>query len=579
MGTTSLASTDDTTTRLTYNNGNVGNAHEIAILEDGLRFTGDNYVAASGDKAEQNVVKTQLDQTLHITGGQTKTQQLTALTDKNIGVVAENGGLSMRLSKVLYGMTDIYMGDTRENSSHLTKNGLYLSPKNSKYAVKFTADNGISAGNQTINDVADGVKDSDAATYGQLKEVESKASKATTLTVNHGQADGNLVLTHKPDKDGLHHTYDVALSDKIRLGSGGAGSSITLDGPANTINGGSYVQFGGDGDSKTSPLAIGWQSASLQDVITEKDKGTKTGNYITGLSNTSWDSLNGGYSPNRAATEGQLRDLEKQVWENPITFLGNHDADKTAEESQGIKATLGSQVRIIGTGTGEAGDFDASNLSVIAGKTPDRKSDALIIQMKKAPSFTTVHAGTPDEQGIYPVSVGQVTVTRDGKTQTVDGVVITDGPMITKDGINNYGKQITHMKSGGIYNEEDKKYHYDSDEVGTNAATIQDVKNIVGAAAIGAFYRPSDNVTVSMGATVGNGENMVNAGVTIGVGEGVGRNPSTRKAMAKEISQLKEANAAKDAEVLDLKKQVQTLQKQNEDTQEKLKRIMEKLRI
>ena len=616
MGTASLASSDPTTTRLTYNNGNVGNAHEIAILEDGLRFTGDNYVAADADTPEQNVVKTQLDQTLHITGGQTETQQLTALTDKNIGVVAENGGLSIRLAKVLDGMTDIYMGDTREDASHLNKTGLYLSPKSStEYVAKFTADDGISAGNQIISNVKKGEKDSDAATYGQLKEVESKASKATTLTVNRGQADGNLVLTHKLDKDGLHHTYDVALNDKVTLGSGGVGKSITLDGNTNTINGGSYVQFGGQtsstGGTGTASLAIGWQSATLQDVSTEqeKDNGTQNGNYVTGLSNTSWDPLNVGYSPSRAATEGQLRDVEKQVWENPITFLGNHDADKTAEESQGIKATLGSQVRIIGTGTGEAGDFDASNLSVIAGKTPDRKSDALIIQMKKAPSFTTVHAGTPDEQGIYPVSVGQVTVTRDGKTQTVDGVVITDGPMITKDGINNYGKQITHMKSGGIYNEEDKKYHYDSDEVGNNAATIQDVKNIVGAAAlaalhpdpnsdddlsfaagignyrgstaaaIGAFYRPSDNVTVSMGATVGNGENMVNAGVTIGVGEGVGRNPSTRKAMAKEISQLKEANAAKDAEVLDLKKQVQTLQKQNEDTQEKLKRIMEKLRI
>ncbi len=49
--------------------------------------------------------------------------------------------------------------------------------------------------------------------------------------------------------------------------------------------------------------------------------------------------------------------------------------------------------------------------------------------------------------------------------------------------------------------------------------------------------------------------------------------------MIREISQLKEANAAKEAEVRDLKKQVQTLQKQNEDTQEKLKRIMEKLGI
>lgn len=486
MGTASLASTDATTTRLTYNNGNVSNAHEVAILEDGLRFTGDNYVAASGSTLEQNVVKTQLDQTLSITGGQSDTGALTALTDKNIGVVAEDGGLSIRLAKVLDGMTDIYMGNNRENASHLTKTGLYLSPKSStEYVAKFTADDGISAGSQTINDVADGVKDSDAATVGQLKNVEAKSNNATKLTVNHGQSEGNLTLTDTLDKDGIHHTYDVALSDKVTVGS--AGQSITLDGTANTINSGSYVQFGGQtsstGNVIANPLSIGWQSAALQDVITEEAKGSQTGNFIDGLSNTSWDPVNVGYSPNRAATEGQLRDLEKQVWENPITFLGNHDADKTAEESQGITAELGSKVRIIGTGTGEAGDFDASNLNVIAGKTPDGKSDALIIQMKKAPSFTTVHAGTPDAQGVYPVSVGQVTVTRDGKTQTVDGVVITDGPMITKDGINNYGKQITHMKSGGIYNEEDKKYHYESDEVGTNAATIQDVKNIANAAA------------------------------------------------------------------------------------------------
>ena len=533
MGTASLASIDAATTRLTYNNGNVGNTHEIAILEDGLRFTGDNYAAASGDKAEQNVLKKQLNHTLSITGGQTDTQQLTALTDKNIGVVAENGGLSVRLSKVLDGMTDIYMGDSRENASHLTKTGLYLSPKSStEYLAKFTADDGISAGNQTISDVSDGVRDSDAATYGQLKNVEAKANNATKLTVNHNQAEGNLTLTDTLEADGIHHTYDVALSDKIKLGSGGAGSSITLDGNANTINGGSYVQFGGDGDSKTSPLAIGWQSASLQDVITEEAKGSQTGNYLTGLSNTSWDPVNVGYSPNRAATEGQLRDLEKQVWENPITFLGNHDADKTAEESKGITAQLGSKIRIIGSGTGEAGDFDASNLSVIAGKTSDGKSDALIIQMKKAPSFTTVHAGTPDEQGVYPVSVGQVTVTRDGKTETVDGVVITDGPMITKDGINNYGKQITHLKSGGIYNEEDKKYHYESDEVGTNAATIQDVKNIAQAAAQSEVEARkvtvsgvNDNITVTPGADNPN-HYQVKLSDTLKLGQDAKSNPN-----------------------------------------------------
>lgn len=486
MGTASLASTDAATTRLTYNNGNVGNTHEIAILEDGLRFTGDNYAAASGDKAEQNVLKKQLNQTLSITGGQTDTQQLTALTDKNIGVVAENGGLSVRLSKVLDGMTDIYMGDSRENASHLTKTGLYLSPKSStEYLAKFTADDGISAGSQTISDVADGVKDSDAATYGQLKNVEAKANNATKLTVNHNQAEGNLTLTDTLDADGIHHTYDVALSDKIKLGSGGAGSSITLDGNANTINGGSYVQFGGDGDSKTSPLAIGWQSASLQDVITEEAKGSQTGNYLTGLSNTSWDPVNVGYSSNRAATEGQLRDLEKQVWENPITFLGNHDADKTAEESKGITAQLGSKIRIVGTGIGDGDTFDGSNLSVVAGKTSDGQEDALIIQMKKAPSFEAVHVGAPNNQGVYPVNV-------DGT-----GLRITNGPSITSSGIMAGDQRITSLASGGGKDAEGKPI-YDLDKYGQNAANIQDVRNIA-----------NDAVNTAVGSfTIGGGKNI-----------------------------------------------------------------------
>ena len=539
MGTTSLASSDPTTTRLTYSNGNVGNAHEIATLEDGLRFTGDNYVAAGADTPEQNVVKTRLDQTLSITGGQTDMNALTALTDKNIGVVgdATTGTLNVQLSKSLHGLTDIYMGDTAAEASHLDKTGLYLSPTSSKdYKAKFTADNGISAGGQRIQNVADGTDTSDAATVGQLQAVESKANNATTLTVNHGNASGSLTLTDNLDDDNIHHNYDIALSNTVTVGSGDTGNSITLDGTANTINGGSYVKFGGQTSSTggigTSPLAIGWQSASLQDVITEEAKGSKTGNYLTGLSNTSWDPVNVGYSPNRAATEGQLRDVEKQVWENPITFLGNHDADKTAEESQGIKATLGSQIRIIGTGTGEAGDFDASNLSVIAGKTTDGKSDALIIQMKKAPSFTTVNAGTPDAQGVHPVSVGQVTVTRDGKTETVDGVVITDGPMITKDGINNYGKQITHLKSGGIYNEEDKKYHYESDEVGTNAATIQDVKNIASAVAQSEVEAKrvtvsgvNDNITVAPAADNPN-HYQVQLSNTLKLGQDAKSNPN-----------------------------------------------------
>lgn len=82
---------------------------------------------------------------------------------------------------------------------------------------------------------------------------------------------------------------------------------------------------------------------------------------------------------------------------------------------------------------------------------------------------------------------------------------------------------------------------------------------------------------VSMGATVGNGENMINAGVTVGIGSGVRRGPVSKAALVREISTLKQENQAKDAEVKNLKNQVQELQKQNQDTQDKLNRIMEKL--
>lgn len=468
MGTASLASSDASTTRLTYKNDNVSNIHELAILEDGLQFAGDNYVAKTDTTAAQNLVKTQLDQTLSITGGQTDVNALTALTDQNIGVVgdATNGTLSVRLSKSLHGLTDIYMGDTAAEASHLDKTGLYLSPTSSKdYKAKFTADNGISAGSQTINNVADGVNNSDAATVGQLKAVESKANNATTLTVNHGNANGSLTLTDTMDDDKIHHNYDIALSDTVTVGS--AGTSITLDGTSNTINGGSYVQIGGYTSAtgtRTNPLAIGWQSASVQKLADGSDGGSQTGNYVTGLSNTSWNPVNVGYSPSRAATEGQLADLETQIVEHPITFLGNHDANKTAEQSTGIGAKLGDSVRIIGTGDDSA-SYDASNVRVIAGTTADGTNPALLIQLKDTPSFTGLHIGAATTEGVYPVNLD------------ASGLKITDGPSITKTGINNGGKQITNMHSGGTWNEAKKQYEY-GDDVGTNGATIQDVRNI-----------------------------------------------------------------------------------------------------
>ncbi|WP_337464934.1 S-layer homology domain-containing protein, partial [Acidaminococcus timonensis] len=58
------------------------------------------------------------------------------------------------------------------------------------------------------------------------------------------------------------------------------------------------------------------------------------------------------------------------------------------------------------------------------------------------------------------------------------------------------------------------------------------------AAAIGAFYRPTEDVMVSVGGSMGGGENMVNAGVTFKLGQH-NHVSNSRVAMAKEIRDLK----------------------------------------
>ena len=58
------------------------------------------------------------------------------------------------------------------------------------------------------------------------------------------------------------------------------------------------------------------------------------------------------------------------------------------------------------------------------------------------------------------------------------------------------------------------------------------------AAAVGAFYRPNEDTTFSVGGTVGGGENMVNAGVSFKFGQG-NHVSNSRVAMVKEIKDLR----------------------------------------
>ena len=64
-------------------------------------------------------------------------------------------------------------------------------------------------------------------------------------------------------------------------------------------------------------------------------------------------------------------------------------------------------------------------------------------------------------------------------------------------------------------------------------------------AAIGMFYRPTEKIMLSVGGAVGNGENMINAGISFALDKGKGFGTS-KAAMARKI-------AAQDEEIKSLK--------------------------
>ena len=82
---------------------------------------------------------------------------------------------------------------------------------------------------------------------------------------------------------------------------------------------------------------------------------------------------------------------------------------------------------------------------------------------------------------------------------------------------------------------------FDPDDKLTFAAGYGNYKGR-NAAAVGAFYRPDEKVMLSVGGTFGNGENMVNAGISFSL-DRTARVSNSRTAMAKEIVDLR-ANVA-----------------------------------
>ncbi len=108
--------------------------------------------------------------------------------------------------------------------------------------------------------------------------------------------------------------------------------------------------------------------------------------------------------------------------------------------------------------------------------------------------------------------------------------------------VNNLDKRVDRVGAGAAALAALHPLDFDPDDKWDVAAGYGNYKD-ADAVAIGAFYRPNEDTMFSVGGSFGGGENMVNAGVSVKLGQG-NHVSTSRVAMAKEIKDLKKDVAA-----------------------------------
>lgn len=357
------------------------------------------------------------------------------------------------------------------------------------------------------------------------------ASKHTTVTVNGKDApstDGNLILK-KDDKNGSAN-YDLALNNEITLGDKDSNGKLTVK-----------------------------SKDSTKSIITDGEKGTltfKDGNNETSMKAA--DSAKG--------VDGTT-DIKRVAIDNHTVATMDDGMKFAGDSGDPLKQKLNSTTNIKG---GATGDLSDGNIGVVS----DGK-DTLTVKLAKdikglnSVEATTINATTVNSStfnaGNTTMDNSGVTIkTGDsGRTITIkDGGVSMGGNQIhnvapgtapddavnvsqlnaTNGVVNKLGSRINKVGAGAAALAALHPLDFDPDDKWDVAAGYGHYKN-ADAAAIGAFYQPNEDTMLSIGGSFGGGENMVNAGVSVKLGQG-NHVSTSRVAMAKEIRDLRE-NVAK----------------------------------
>lgn len=544
---------------------------QSSVANISFDFAGD-VAKADGGKTEFTRTNTQK---ITVTGGAKAVTAKSDLSEGNIGVVVDDstGTLEVRLAKNINLGTD---GKLTIGNTVIDPNGLAITN-----GPSITV-NGIDAGKKQIHNVLAGTADEDAVNLKQLNDAITGVASNVKFTFAGDVTTSGATDTAKFDKnsgDTIKITGGAkAITDTNQLSEGNIGVVVDTQSGELAVQLAKELNLTEDGSITMGKTVLDGNKLEVAGTtIDENGISTVGGVKITkdGI-NAGGKRISGvakGVADTDAVNVSQLRsELGTAVADVGLSFAG--DAGET------VKVTNGNTLTIYG-GITEADKLVDGNIGVIG------TDKGLSVQLAK------------DLTGLDSVSTGNTTINNDGLA--VKGKDGKDGAVITNDGlaikgedgkdkvvvkgdkVDMGGNVIHNVGAGeapsdavnrgqldavsdrvdgltgdlGNLNGRVNKLNNRVNEVGAGAAALAALNPLdfnpddkwnfaVGygnyknadAFAIGAYYQPNEDTRFSIGSTLGNGDEMINAGVSIRFGQSNGVSTS-RVALAKDVESLK----------------------------------------
>ena len=456
----------DGITRIVYTD-NTGE-HQVATMDDGMLYGGD----------AGNVIKKKLNNQVNVKGGITDETKLTA--DDNIGVVSDGTDtLKVRLAKDLKGLNTVTAAKTVKAGTATVGNQEATKADGTKETGNYVT--GLDNKTWDVDNIVTGR----AATEDQLKDALANQSNAgLKFDANVGGTKTNklgstvIVKGEGTDADANYSGENIKTFIKQDTTTGNTTIDVKLNKNlvADSIKINKDGKDGKDGVSITGPTGVAGQDgnngkvgitgADGKDAVSISGKdgvghigltGPAGTNGINGTNGIDM-SVKNGYDDAAKGVKGE-KGVDGVDGITRIVYTDNTGEHQVATMDDGmlyggdtgtvIKKKLNNQVNVKGGITDAAKLSNEDNIGVVADGT-----DTLMLRLAKdlkGLNSATFNNGT---DGNTVVNGGGLTINDAAgnplTSVTKDGVTITDGPSMTKDGIDASDKKITNVADGTI---------------------------------------------------------------------------------------------------------------------------------